>query len=388
MDFVIIANAWSASVDNPTSKHQIAMELARQGHRILWVEGAGMRSPSLGSSSDRSRILHKISRAIKGIEKVSNGIWRIAPVICPLPSLGMVRGVNNLIYRLAILSAVAKLNFNNPILVNFMPTVPGVLAKWAWLNIYYCVDRWDAFGVYDSGLMAKLDEQCCRAAGIVIASASDLYERCRKLNPNTHLVSHGVDYEHFASSLKDLVSSSRPADLPQGRIIGFIGLISEWVDQDLLVEIADEIPDSNIVLIGKADVPVDKLEKKKNIHFSGPKPFRDLPSYIAAFDVGIIPFIVNDLTRAVNPIKLREMLAAGCSVISTDLPEVEKYRGVGIACDRPEFVRLVKELLDCPLIKEQKQSISDMVKNETWEEKVKQILGLVRSPKDKNTTDK
>lgn len=461
MDFVIIANAWSASVDNPTSKHQIAMELARQGHRILWVEGAGMRRPSLGSSSDRSRILHKISRAIKGIEKVSNGIWRITPFICPLPSLGLVRGINNLIYRSAMLSAVAKLSFNNPILVNFMPTVPGVLAKWDGLKIYYCVDRWDAFGMYDSGLMAKLDEKCCRAADIVIASANDLYERCRKLNPNTHLVSHGVDYEHFASSLnlsagKSILDTGvvekSEINLPAGKIIGFIGLISEWIDQALLVKIADEIPDSHIVLIGKADVRIDELEKRKNIHILGPKPFRDLPSYIAAFDVGIIPFIVNDLTRAVNPIKLREMLAAGCPVVSTDLPEVmacqageekefnhqltrmdtddarrgtglrgkaevgnlkperkEKphdsscvsfwpdsglgsqasyFAGVSIANDADEFVRMVKERLENPLTKEQKQAISDVVQNETWEVKVNEILDLLGRKESNNRSVK
>jgi len=373
VDFVIIANAWSASVDNPTSKHQIALELARQGHRVLWVEGAGMRKPRVYSSVDRSRIFGKIKKAFAGTEKVSENIWRISPMIIPLPASGLARIFNDSIYMSAASSVAVHLGFENPVLVNFMPTLQGVVEKWRGISVYYCVDRWDAFAMYDSGLMAGLDEKCCRNADVVIASSQDLFEHCLKFNLNTHLITHGVDYEHFASSLNSAIG------LPSGKTIGFIGLISEWVDQDLLVKMADEISDSHIMLIGKADVSVEKLEKKKNIHLLGPKPFRDLPSYIAEFAVGIIPFIVNDLTRAVNPIKLREMLAAGCPVVSTDLPEVEKYRSVGleIAGDQLEFVRLVRERLDVPLTKEQKQSMSDMVKDETWEIKVKQILDLV-----------
>jgi glycosyltransferase involved in cell wall biosynthesis len=96
----------------------------------------------------------------------------------------------------------------------------------------------------------------------------------------------------------------------------------------------------------------------------------------------MIPFIVNDLTRAVNPIKLREMLAAGCPVVSTNLPEVEKLRkvyesGISVAETADEFVRLVRRQLDNPKTKEQKQAISSTMKDETWELKVRRIAGLI-----------
>ena len=66
MDFFIIANAWSAGKDNPTSKHRIALELVRQGHRVLWIEGSGMRAPSVGSAHDRLRMVRKVSAAFRG----------------------------------------------------------------------------------------------------------------------------------------------------------------------------------------------------------------------------------------------------------------------------------------------------------------------------------
>ncbi|MDD4869233.1 MAG: glycosyltransferase [Kiritimatiellae bacterium] len=392
MDFVIIANAWDAAIDNPTSKHQIALELVKQGHRVLWVEGAGMRKPSLESPADRGRMAERIRKTLRGSEEVMRNIWRIAPLIISLPKWDLIRNINDIIYNSAICSAIRDDNFNNPILINFMPTIPGVMTAFEGFSVYYCVDRWDAFGMYDSALMARLDKDCCRNADMVIASSKDLFERCIKLNPKTYLVTHGVDYKHFAASLNSQLHF-RPADLPDGKVIGFIGLISEWVNQDLIVKLAQALADSHIVLIGKADVQVDRLKREPNIHILGPRLFRELPAYVAAFDVGIIPFVVNNLTRAVNPIKLKEMLSAGCPVVSTDLPEVAelsfnsegKYRNkcsyVAIGKSEDEFIKLVKERVDYPLTIDQKQLISMNMKNETWEEKVKQILGLIETAK-------
>jgi glycosyltransferase involved in cell wall biosynthesis len=331
MDFVIIANAWSASVDNPTSKHQVALELARQGHRVLWVENAGMRTPSIGSGADRSRIMAKLSAGMAPARLVAPGIWHIVPIIAPVPSLAIIRRLNAWIIRRRIMSALAGLAFVQPALINFMPIVPDVLKQWPWRKVYYCVDRWDRFSLYDSGVMGRLDRECCEYADVVIASSGDLYQRCRLVNPNSFLITHGVDFERFSKSLNAVLSSPmRPADLPDGRIIGFIGLISEWVDQDLLVSIAREIPEARVVMIGKADVDIERLKKEPNIYILGSKPFSALLTYVSWFGVGIIPFAINELTRAVNPIKLREMLAAGCPVVSTALPEVEKYGSGGV----------------------------------------------------------
>ena len=115
--------------------------------------------------------------------------------------------------------------------------------------------------------------------------------------------------------------------------IGFFGLLSEWVDQDLILRLAREFS-ARIILIGKADVDVSRLQGIPNIQLLGPRPFSELPAHIAGFTVGIIPFVVNDLTRSVNPIKLREMLSAGCPVVSTALPEVARYEIARLAGDQ------------------------------------------------------
>ena len=390
MDFVIIANAWQAGVANPTSKHRIAQELVRRGHRVLWVEGAGMRRPSLGSQTDRHRIVRKLAAAAGGARNVlppapQNGgaLWVVSPLFVPLPSVPWMRRLNGRIGSRAARGWSRRLGFRDPVLINYVPVLADAMKRWPGTAVYHCVDRWDAFDMYDSAVMARMDEQCCRHADLVIASAAELAARCLRFNSRVHLVPHGVDHAHFAQAL---ASEDRPPDLPVGRVAGFFGLISEWIDQALLVRLAGELPGAQIVLIGTPDVPTDRLGAVPNIHLLGPRPFTALPAYIRHFQAGLIPFAVNDLTRAVNPIKLREMLAAGCPVVSTALPEVldaSRRMGEGarrwlrVADDAGAFVAAVKELLDKPASPQERMRLSQSVASETWEAKVDQILALL-----------
>jgi len=434
MDFVIVANAWGAGMDNPTSKHQIALELARQDHRVLWVEGAGMRSPSLGSGSDRGRILRKIMKSLRPATRVpceGLSIWGLAPLLIPIPSNVTIRLLNSWIYFLTARLWCILLRFRSPVLINYVPVLAEVERLWGGRRrpsgfggqaevqdqksdgatvVYHCVDRWDSFGTYDTEMMRKVDEDCCRYADVVIASASDLFERCKTYNANTYLVRHGVNYEHFAGALG--LRHERPNDLPGGPTVGFFGLLSEWVDQDLLITLArtlrgagEGVPQSeaspisdlrsstsrraSVVLIGRADVDISRLEAEANIHILGPKPFADLPAYAAWFDVGVIPFVVNELTSAVNPIKLREMIAAGCPVVSTPMREVEvcvqqldegatvSLSPAEIGHSHEEFITAVTTILSNPIDAADRRRISLTGAAETWSTKVGEILRLL-----------
>jgi hypothetical protein len=481
MHFVIIANSWSAAADNPTSKHQIAMELVRAGHRVLWLEGAGMRRPSLGSGSDRARMLKKVLAAMRGPQeqRIEDSGYRmasgprpstichrsaslhvLAPLLIPLPTYAVIRWLNGGWFATCARFWAWRLGFVNPVLINYVPVLAYAQSAWhrtgklqsdrvtegqgkrdrgAELkgkrdgasvlqgeedggrqaeaqdqraceesragcehpelchfvtlqpchptSVYHCVDRWDSFGTYDAGMMRKVDEQCCRHADVVIASSRELFERCRSYNPHTHLVNHGVDLAHFRKAVDE--TQAIPVDLPTGGpIIGFVGLLSEWVDQDLIIRLAKEMPRAHVMLIGKADVDVERLKALPNIHCLGPKPYRELPAYLARCTVTIIPFKINELTRAVNPIKLREMLAAGCPVVSTALPEVKSWiegAGDGVrsfaVCAETEraFVDRVRERIEQPVTAETRRTICTAVEDETWASKTQEILRHVRT---------
>ena len=419
MDFVIIANLWQAGQANPTSKHRIAAELVRRGHRVLWVEGSGMRSPSLASGADRSRIVRKVLGALRGARRVQSqsatggspaaegALWVLSPLLLPLPRYAGVRRLNGAVCAWSARLWARWLGLRDPVLINYVPVLAEAMKMWGRgpggtgrgqtghvaghpdpasrhppRVVYHCVDRWDAFRMYDAAVMTEMDARCCEYADLVIASSRDLCDRCRSRNPNTHLVLHGVDHAHFAAAL---AGPARPGDLPAGPIAGFFGLLSEWLDQDLVLQLAAAVPEASVVLIGAADVPIDRLRAVPNIRWLGPRPFRDLPAYVAHFGVGLIPFLVNDLTRAVNPIKLREMLSAGCPVVATALPEVEAYDGlmdptgrsaVAIARNPAEFIDAVRERLRQPLGREERAWVSATVAGETWGAKVDEMLRL------------
>jgi glycosyltransferase involved in cell wall biosynthesis len=455
MDFIFIANAWSAGKDNPTSKHRIALELIRRGNRVLWIEGSGMRTPSMGSSSDRLRMVRKVVAALrgareeggisredannaKGSDAVStegrgnnsfsrssrlrvkqSSLWVLSPLFIPLPKYELIRRLNGLIGRFCMRFWSWRLGFHDPVLINYVPVLAEAMrcrlrrqtldyrpetidlseappvsmsdvyglgskvSRCAPRIVYHCVDRWDAFSNYDARMMAEMDRRCCQYADLVIASSQDLVDRCRRYNNNVHLVSHGVDHQHFSRALQVV---QRPVDLPPGPVVGFFGLLSEWLDQDLLIEVARRLPECALVLIGKADVDVERLKGIRNVHLLGPRSFSQLPEYVAYFDVGLIPFVVNELTKAVNPIKLREMLSAGCPVVSTALPEVQGYRGVGVmvAGEAAKFVEAVAGHIRHPATAAERKAISDGVAHETWEAKVSGILGLIEGEKDFN----
>ncbi len=202
--------------------------------------------------------------------------------------------------------------------------------------LYYCVDDFASFSGYDREQVLRDEAELCRQADLVITTSTALQQAKQSLNPNTILVPHGVDYEHFSKALSNnLPIPEDIQDIPRP-ILGFFGLIRDWVDLDLLASVARERPDWHFVLLGDSMVDLTPYRSLPNMHFLGRKPYEDLPAYCRQFDVGLIPFKVNELTRAVNPIKLREYLAAGLPVVSTPLPEVKLYHHLVRISDTPE----------------------------------------------------
>ena len=205
--------------------------------------------------------------------------------------------------------------------------------------IYYCVDEYTAFSGVNSGSLAAIELDLLQQADLVLTSAERLYESKRRLNPHTFLVRHGVDYNHFRSTLDpELQIPEEVANLP-GPVIGYFGLIAQdWVDTALLAHVADRFPNGSLVLLGKVTMDVSELEQRPNVHLLGRKPYADLPAYCKAFDVAVIPFPISEVTLNANPLKAREYLAAGLPVVSTAIPEVEVLGQCLIGKDPDDFV--------------------------------------------------
>jgi glycosyltransferase involved in cell wall biosynthesis len=380
-NIICFANDWH---NDPTSKHQV-MKLLSQKNRVLWINSIGMRKPSV-SSSDLRRIVLKLKSFAKGIEQVMENLFVFTPIVLPLPTSQLARWINTYLLRTSLWYYRRQLGMKEIQLWTFVPTMvelAGAMGEKA--LVYYCVDEWSKFSFIDATTMRDMEIRLIQKADVVFATADHLYRDKVQFNKNTYLVEHGVDHEHFSQARNGSLQVPQNIKALQKPILGFFGLIHEWIDLDLIEQVARLRPDWSIVMIGKCSIDISRFKQYQNVHFLGQMPYEILPAYCRGFDIGIIPFAVNELTINVNPIKLREYLSAGLPIISTALPEVEKYADiVEIIQSADQFVAATEKILQEDT-KEAAQYRSTRMTTETWQGKVEYISQCLENAlRDKN----
>lgn len=384
-NIVCFAKDWT---EDPTSNNHVMKMLSRD-NRVLWLNSIATRTPTLTSGRDLGKIGRKLARFAKGLEAVGparppapagaregGGLWIHTPIVLPLPHSRIAQGINEQILRTSLGALRRKLGMADFQLWTFLPTAVRYVGKMGEaLSVYYCTDEWSQFSHVDAGRITEMEADLCRRVDLVFATSRTLVERKRIYNAETHLASHGVDQAHFAAALAP--GTTVPEDIAglagKGPIVGFFGLIEDWIDLDCFAHVAANRPDWTVVIIGKANVDVSRLAAYPNIKLLGRKPYAELPRYCKAFSVGLMPFALNELTRNVNPIKMREYLSAGLPVVSTNLPEVAAVpEWCAIAHDQEGFLAACDEAIrtDSPGRRLQR---SEAMKRETWEEKVKEL---------------
>ena len=342
---VCFANDW---LGPPTSKHHIMRHYSAETD-VLWIEASGMRRPSLLRLHDIRRSADRLRRVLQRPARTGGadgGVHVRSPFLVPLPGSTTASWINGLLLRRTVRRAARSLGWRGPpLLWVYTPTVSAHLDDIPHRGIvYHCVDRWWAFSEYDAGIMRSHHERMCRIADVVFASSAALLADCRPLTKRAFLIPHGVDWEHFsAAAMHPPTPPDDIADI-RGPVIGFFGLLHEWVDLGLVRAVAERFPAATVVLIGPVRVPLGGLAELPNVRVLGPRPYEHLPAYCAAFDVALLPFVLNQLTEAVNPIKLREYLAAGVPTVTTALRELLPLAdtpGLHVAASAEDFVEAV-----------------------------------------------
>jgi glycosyltransferase involved in cell wall biosynthesis len=319
-DMLCFSHDWNG---DPLSKTHLMRLLARH-NRVLWVNSIGYRAPT-ASAADARRAFKKLAAAVKPIQQPEPNIFVLNPIAIPAYGVGAVRTLNRHLLRLQVLRAMRRLGFGRPINWVFNPAaslIAGSLGEK--MLIYYCVDEYTAFSGVPSQSLADMEDRLLRRADVVFASAERLYRSKARVNPNTHLVRHGVDYQHFRKALDPATEVPEEiARLPRP-VIGYFGLMSpDWVNVELLAHVARHFRGGSLVLLGKVAMDLAPLTALPNVHVLGRKPYASLPAYCKGFDVAVIPFPISEVTLNANPLKAREYLAAGLPVVSTPVPEVE-----------------------------------------------------------------
>jgi glycosyltransferase involved in cell wall biosynthesis len=355
--------------------HQIASRLASKGHNILFVNSPVGLTPSFFISLIMSKALFLLRHVSKNL--------LVCNVFLP-PFLGKLGFVSKKIAQLILRLYVKLLNFKPDIAIFYSPTDTFLLDTFRSMGarvVYDCVDEFSAFSnVSDISKVLSDERELASRSEIVIASSRKLWDKFLKLGSDCFYVPNGVEYTHFHKAVK---METAPEELKHlsHPIAGFIGNIEDWVDVDLICFLADSHPNFSILLVGPVNFGKDRLERRENITMVGHKDYSLLPQYLAQMDACLIPFKINNLTVAANPIKLYEYLAAGKPVVSTALPEVRDNASgiVYIGEDYDDFLRKVE------LAVRERESDSnelfwrrvDFAKANSWEERVNTIEKLL-----------
>jgi len=368
-NIIAFCNDWDG---DPLSKKQIVQRLARH-NRILWVNSTGNRNPQL-SAHDLRRAWKKLREFVRGCRGVAENIWLFCPLVIPFHASAFARRFNRWALGWSLRRAGKRLGFEDPLVLTFVPTSADVVGQLeARIIVYYCVDEYSQFSGANADAILQHELRLIGSSDLVVVSATRLLQTKSPHHANTCLITHGVDVEHFRKAC--LPDTPVPEDCPamQGPVIGFFGLIENWVDLNLIRRIAMDRPNWNFLLIGEIRTDVDGLRHCPNVHLLGRKPYQSLPGYCKRFDVAILPFVENDLTLAANPLKLREYLAAGLPVVATPLPEVRKLEGlVHLARTPAEYIRQIDTLLGTGKHGPH-MGWSLRMDNESWDYKVEEL---------------
>ena len=214
--------------------------------------------------------------------------------------------------------------------------------------VYDCMDELSLFRGAPAEIVER-EGELIDLADIVFTGGTSLYEAKRSRTSNVHCFPSSVDADHFRQARGAVAEPDDQAVIPRLRL-GFAGVIDERMDIELLRTLASLRPDWHLVLIGPV-VKIDpaNLPQLPNIHYLGPKPYADLPKYMAGWDLGLLPFALNESTRYISPTKTPEYLAAGLPVVSTPIRDVVAPYAVAelalIGMTGEDFVNAVECLL-------------------------------------------
>ena len=376
-DYIFFADDRSSI---PTSTMHLADQIAKT-NRVFWVNFY-TRLPKLSEFKKAFRILTRRG-AKPAVNQQDTGSTIISATPVQFPWFGLpARKFNGYFAGRFFKKFVKQYDIQHPVLATNFPCVVDAFRTIRQLvpqapQIYYCFDDFIEYPGFNPHHWQTMEQEFFANVDGVIFTSRDLQEnkKRRETLPSLYLP-HGVDYEHFACEKSEKIPIE-PLEKIKKPIIGFFGTIDTWVDISAIAYLAKRFPQCSFVVIGRSVVPLTPWEGLKNIHFLGTIPYVELPQYARYFDAGLIPFVLNDLTKAVNPLKLMEYYAIGIPVISTRLPDIMDLPGpLYFADTHEEFGDRLDEILrsDLPALRRQAQEVA---RQNSWSVRAESFMQFV-----------
>jgi glycosyltransferase involved in cell wall biosynthesis len=246
-------------------------------------------------------------------------------------------------------------------------------------TVFDCMDELSAFKFAPPELIEN-ERRLLEKADVVFTGGQSLYEAKKDKHANAYPFPSSIDTKHFNSAR---AISEEPADeksIPHPRF-GYCGVIDERMDIELLGKMAELRPDWHFVMIGPVvKISDEDLPRRENIHYLGGKDYKELPAYLAGWDVALMPFAMNESTKYISPTKTPEYLAAGLPVVSTPIRDVVRPYGekglVHIASTAEEFVAACEKCLS-EETSARLQTADEFLSHNSWDKTFREMSRLI-----------
>ncbi|MBZ4202302.1 MAG: glycosyltransferase, partial [Methylovulum sp.] len=351
-DLICFANIdWNARYQRP---QQLAVQFSRHGHRVFYVVASRCLSPNDAQGFRASVVannIYEVELMAQTVPDRYSNILDAANIELFSQSLGRLRDA------FGIVDAVCNVH-----LAFWTPLVLRLRQCWDWRILYDCMDEWEDFPNIGKPLL-EAEKELVRKSDVVTVTAALLEQKWRNDNPRCVLVRNGVDFDFFRQHYQPthiLGDITHP-------VIGFYGALAEWVNLGLLASVARARPNWSLVLLGDVFVTdLEGLDGLPNVHLLGRRPYEEMPLYLYHFDVCLVPFRINQVTHAVDPVKFYEYISAGKPVISAPLKELEIYKDYLYFAATPDaFVDQIERALAENDLKLQQRRI-DLARGNDW----------------------
>jgi GT2 family glycosyltransferase/glycosyltransferase involved in cell wall biosynthesis len=356
---------WSFRYQRP---QHIMSQFAERGHRVYYINLAQFLPASTSPGFRIREIKHNVFEVTLAAQR-------------PVDIYGEVIEGANLDAMLASLNELRHDQCMNEVLGYVMIASWGALAqearaRWNWPILYDCMDEWENFPGIKKPII-EMEDRLVRACDQLVVTAQRLHDKWRQYHRPTVLARNAADFAYYDEHChpNDLLKDVKHP------VVGYYGAIADWFDLELMEHVATRRPECTFVLLGGVfDVNVARLKALPNVRLLGQQPYASMPRYLYHFDACLIPFKINPITEATDPVKLYEYLCAGKPVVSVALPEIEPYRDyVHIARDADDFVAKLDVALsenDADLVTRRRE----LARQHTWEERWHRIAaGLASS---------
>jgi len=364
------------------SDFQLMRSIAEK-RRVLVVNSIGMRMPTPGRSTDVTRRILRKLRSVamlvrRPLDELPN-FFVMSPLPLPFYGSPFLRKVNAVMIRAQVRAVCMVLRLADPVIMVTIPTAWDVVRPMRRHSLVFNrSDRHSDFPEADRELIEGLEQGLLENADLITyVSHVLLDEEHERTGDRAHFLDHGVDIDHFVHR------AELPADIAEipGPRIGFFGALDDFlVDFDLLERIAAELPEVSLVLIGDSTHPMERFDKYPNVYWLGFRSYETIPAYGSGFDVAIMPWLDNQWIHHSNPIKLKEYLALGLPVVSTNFAELATYTDrVRVATAHGQFIDAIRASLNEGGLRPPEQ-LRDSVRGFSWRSRAAELVALADKP--------